>query len=189
MKINDDFKLPGKMTISGRSSSMTAAFVSSIMPMLKPKKEEIKECLEVLGLDEKDIRCVYCGEKASDWDHFRPLVLDKRPTGYISEIKNLVPSCGKCNQSKRNLPWKEFMEKKESGLIIQSEIDSHHERTRRLEHYEDWGKVLKIDFEQLVDKARRDRYWEMCDNLHNEMKRCQSLADEISTIIREKLGK
>ena len=42
-------------------------------------------------------------------DHLRPLVKDKEPTGYISEIHNLVPSCGKCNQSKGNKEWKAWM--------------------------------------------------------------------------------
>jgi hypothetical protein len=30
------------------------------------------------------------------------LVEEKEPIGYISEIRNLVPVCGKCNQSKGN---------------------------------------------------------------------------------------
>ncbi|MDG1250094.1 MAG: HNH endonuclease [Gammaproteobacteria bacterium] len=47
----------------------------------------------------------FCGSTASEWDHLRPLVLDKKPTGYVSEIHNLVPACGKCNQSKGNKPW------------------------------------------------------------------------------------
>jgi endonuclease I len=44
--------------------------------------------------------------KAFNYLNKRPLVVDKKPTGYISEIQNLVPSCGKCNQSKGNKNWK-----------------------------------------------------------------------------------
>jgi endonuclease I len=36
-------------------------------------------------------------------------VLKKKPTGYISEIHNLVPACGKCNQSKGNKEWRQWM--------------------------------------------------------------------------------
>jgi len=45
----------------------------------------------------------------TDWDHLRPLVRNRRPTGFISEIKNLVPSCGPCNQSKGAADWKAWM--------------------------------------------------------------------------------
>ena len=61
----------------------------------------------VIVLGEEGARCAYCGDKASDWDHLRPLVVKRRPTGFISEIANLVPACGKCNQSKGNSPWRE----------------------------------------------------------------------------------
>ena len=30
-------------------------------------------------------------------------------TGFITEIANLVPACGKCNQSKGNKPWRDWM--------------------------------------------------------------------------------
>ena len=60
-------------------------------------------------MDESNFRCSYCRDAASEWDHFRPLVKDKQPTGYITEIHNLVPACGKCNQSKGNKDWKTWM--------------------------------------------------------------------------------
>ena len=53
--------------------------------------------------------CAYCGGVATEWDHLRPLVVNKQPTGYISEIHNLVPACGKCNQSKGNKNWREWL--------------------------------------------------------------------------------
>jgi len=51
----------------------------------------------------------------TDWDHLRPLVRNRRPTGFISEIKNLVPSCGLCNQSKGAADWKAWMTGKARG--------------------------------------------------------------------------
>jgi len=38
------------------------------------------------------LQCSYCGTPATEWDHLRPLVMNKKPTGYISEIHNLVPA-------------------------------------------------------------------------------------------------
>lgn len=103
------FKMPNPVTIIGRTSSITNAFVNGIIPCILPSEEEIKNVLGVLGMDKDTIRCAYCGDRYTEWDHFRPLVKDKRSTGYISEIHNLVPACGKCNQSKGNKDWKEWI--------------------------------------------------------------------------------
>ena len=99
------FKMPVPMKITGRSSSITNAFVNSIIPIMHPSENDIKDSLELLGMTVETIECIYCGSKYTEWDHLRPLVLNKKPTGYISEIQNLVPSCGKCNQSKGNKEW------------------------------------------------------------------------------------
>jgi len=97
--------MPTPMKITGRSSSITNSFINSIIPIIVPTNEQVKEALEILGMDHDSFQCAYCGATASEWDHLRPLVLNKKPTGYISEIHNLVPACGKCNQSKGNKPW------------------------------------------------------------------------------------
>lgn len=100
------FKMPKNVKITGRTSSITNSFVNGIIPCIKPTKEEILECLSILGLDSENLSCAYCGDKCSEWDHFRPIVKDKGPTGFITEIGNLVPSCGNCNQSKSGAYWK-----------------------------------------------------------------------------------
>src|SRR5438132_2839296 len=102
----DAFWLPVPVKITDRISSITNAFISSIIPVILPTEAEAERSLAILALDPADLRCAYCGDKASEWDHLRPLVVKQRPTGYISEIRNLVPSCGKCNQSKGNKEWR-----------------------------------------------------------------------------------
>jgi len=91
MSVLDVFMMPKTVNITGRSSSITNAFVNGIIPAIYPTEEEIMQSLEILGLDANDLRCAYCGDPATEWDHLRPLVKDKKPTGYISEIYNLVP--------------------------------------------------------------------------------------------------
>lgn len=103
------FRMPTPMKITGRSSSITNAFINSIIPVVPPCAEEVQQALKILGMTHENFQCAYCGGVASEWDHLRPLVKDKKPTGYISEIHNLVPSCGKCNQSKGNKEWKTWM--------------------------------------------------------------------------------
>ena len=76
------------MKITGRSSSITNAFINSIIPVIKPSEEDIKEALNVLGMDKENFRCAYCGDGVTEWDHLRPLVINQKPTGFISEIQN-----------------------------------------------------------------------------------------------------
>src|SRR5712691_11638586 len=103
------FQMPAMATMVSRKSSITNAFVNTLIPQITPTPEEIEEALTILGIDIADVRCAYCGDKMTEWDHLRPLVLKQRPTGYISEIANLVPACGKCNQSKGNKAWRVWM--------------------------------------------------------------------------------
>src|ERR1039457_7082974 len=103
------FQMPSVQTMVSRKSSITNAFVNSVIPTIVPTADEIEESLRILGMDHNDVRCAYCGDGSSEWDHLRPLVVNRRPTGFITEIANLVPACGKCNQSKGNKDWKEWM--------------------------------------------------------------------------------
>ena len=85
------FRPPLKIT--SRTSSITNSFVQAIIPNVKPTETELEEALAVLGMSLKNRSCVYCGVSATDWDHLRPLVKYKRPTGFLNEARNLVPSC------------------------------------------------------------------------------------------------
>lgn len=107
--LSNAFRMPTPVKITGRTSSITNSFVNGIIPTVMPSDEEIALALEALGMDALDVRCAYCGDPATEWDHLNAIVLGKRPTGYISEIHNLVPACGKCNQSKGNKPWRSWM--------------------------------------------------------------------------------
>jgi 5-methylcytosine-specific restriction endonuclease McrA len=104
------FQMPTPVSIMGRSSSITNSFINAIIPVVLPTEDELREALSILQMSADDLRCAYCGDRSTEWDHLRPLVVNQRPTGYISEIGNLVPACGKCNQSKGNKPWRSWME-------------------------------------------------------------------------------
>jgi len=48
--------MPTKINITGRTSTVTNAFVSSILPSIEPEKDEIQECLRILGLNANAMR-------------------------------------------------------------------------------------------------------------------------------------
>ena len=82
------------LKITSRASSITNSFVQAIVPTVEFSLEEQEKALAILGMTPNKLSCAYCGAATTDWDHLRPLVKNKRPTGYISELQNLVPSCG-----------------------------------------------------------------------------------------------
>lgn len=173
------FKMPTPMKIVGRTSSITNAFVNGIIPVIEPTDEEIEDALFTLGMNKESIRCSYCGDKYTEWDHFHPLIINKLPTGYISEIHNLVPACGKCNQSKGNKNWKKWMLSDASLSPKTRQIPDLDKKIKKLEDYESKYKPIIIDFENIVGKEKWAMHWENCEKLHKMMQESQKLSDEI----------
>ena len=145
--------MPVPMKITGRSSSITNAFVNSIIPIMHPSENDIKDSLELLGMTVETIECIYCGSKYTEWDHLRPLVLNKKPTGYISEIQNLVPSCGKCNQSKGNKEWLLWINSSAKLSPKSKQVSDLKSRIEKLKKYEEWKVVTKLNID-VVKKKR-----------------------------------
>lgn len=179
--------MPTPVKITGRTSSITNAFVNGIIPCIVPTDEEIRTVLEILGMS-PGIRCAYCGDTYSEWDHFRPLIHKKRPTGYISEIHNLVPTCGKCNQSKGNSNWKEWIQSDAKLSPKTRNISNLDDNINNLEKYEAWSKPTRLNFEEIVGKDLWNQHWENCRKLHEMMQESQRLSDQIKNIIAKGLG-
>src|SRR5258708_14307238 len=146
-------QLPSPGSIAGRSSSITNAFFNSIIPIHEPSEEEVLESLRILASDPEDIRCAYWGDQSSEWDHLRPIITHQQPTGYITEIANLVPSCGKCNQSKGKRHWREWMLSSARLSPTTRHISDLHARVEKLALYEMWKPPTKIDFNTIVSVA------------------------------------
>jgi HNH endonuclease len=178
------FWMPSVQTMVSRKSSITNAFVSAIIPTISPSGEEIEKALTILGMEATDVRCAYCGDKATEWDHLRPLVLNRGPTGFVSEIGNLVPSCGKCNQSKGNKAWRDWMKSKARLSPTGRGVADVADRIVRLDAYEQWRSPTKLDFDTLLGREQWEQYWMLCEDVISELRKCQEVADTI----RAKIG-
>jgi len=189
MSIRKIFKMPKPVSITGRTSTITNSFVNSIIPIKIPTDKEIEECLQILGLDKEDLRCAYCGDKYTEWDHLRPIVAGKRPTGYISEIHNLIPSCGKCNQSKGGKYWKKWILSEAKLSPKKRRISDLNNKIERLQNYEKWGNIKPLDFEKLAGSDLWIKHWKNCQDMHKQMKVAQDVAVEIKNKIRKKTNK
>jgi hypothetical protein len=173
------FQMPSVQTPVSRKSSITNAFVNAVIPVISPTIGEIEQSLEILGLQATDLRCAYCGDKATEWDHLRPLVLNRRPTGFISEIANLVPACGKCNQSKGNKSWRDWMLSGAKLSPTGRGVANIPDRVARLDAFERWLSPTKVDFESIIGRDAWERYWSLCEAVIAEMRQCQQVADTL----------
>ncbi|MDD6564522.1 MAG: HNH endonuclease [Clostridiales bacterium] len=188
MKYADVFKMPKVTKIMNRTSSITNSFVNGIIPCITPTEEEIKNVLDILCMEKDNVKCSYCGDTFTEWDHFRPLVRDKRPTGYISEINNLVPACSKCNQSKGNKHWKDWILSDAQLSPKTRNIPDLDKRIEKLESFEKQTHPIKIDFERIVGSELWKKHWDNCAQLHNYMRECQIVSEQIREIISDALS-
>lgn len=178
-------QLPAPMSVMGRSSSITNAFINAIIPVVEPTEEEELEALRILQINPDDIRCTYCGDKATEWDHLRPIISNQEPTGYITEIANLVPSCGKCNQSKGKAYWRTWMEGKAKLSPRTRGVVDLVERVARLQRFEAWRQPRRIDFATVVGTEMWERHRQNWRSVLELLKKSQELASEIRSIVAQ----
>src|ERR1043165_1818737 len=173
------FQMPTVMKITGRSSSITNAFVNTIIPVIPPTDTEIEQALAILDMTPDDVRCAYCGDTSTEWDHLRPLVDNRKPTGYVSEIANLVPACGKCNQSKGKRHWREWIQSSARRSPATRNLSGIAERIAALERDERWREPLRTDFEAILDPDSWAEHWRNWAAIIELMKASQQHADRV----------
>ena len=173
------FNMPKNVNIKARSSSITNSFFNGIVPVVKPSKEEIREALTVLEQKEDDVRCVYCGDKKTEWDHLHPLIVDKEHTGYITEIANLVPACSKCNQSKGNSDWKKWMLSDADLSPKTRGIKDLDKRIKIIENYDKHFKKQRINLEEIAGKKLWEKYQKAYCSVIFNMEAAQEIMDDI----------
>jgi HNH endonuclease len=182
------FSMPSSQSITGRSSSIRNAFVAAIIPITKPSAADVESVLQILGLSSDDVRCSYCGDKATEWDHLRPLVSGGKPTGYPSSIRNLVPACGKCNQSKGKSDWKVWMCGNARLSPTAKGVFNVADKVRRLEEYERWAMCKPLRIAELVDRLCWDKYYELQKEILAKMREAQETADILRKQIHDRCG-
>lgn len=173
------FRMPSVQTMKSRKTSITNAFVSAIVPVVRPTDNDILEALTILGMTPESVECIYCGDKCNAWDHLRPIVVGRRPTGYISEIANLVPACQPCNSSKGNHSWKQWMLGDAPQSPKRRGVLGLDDRAARLEAYERWRTPTLVNFEVILGRETYEDYWRELDRVIAELERSQAMAETL----------
>lgn len=183
------FRMPTAVKITGRSSSITNSFINAVIPAVPPTEGDIREALAVLGMSPEDITCAYCGDAHTEWDHLRPLVMKQRPTGYITEIQNLVPACGKCNQSKGNKYWRDWIDSKASRSPGSRGVAGLAQRVQRLLAYEQWRTPTHVDFDSLLDAELLASHWKHWEGILAQMRKAQAHAEKLRITLGKALSR
>jgi HNH endonuclease len=179
--------MPSRGSVAGRASSITAAFFQAVTPVVVPTDEEVDEALEILSMDRLQCSCAYCGGTKTEWDHFRPIVEKRRPTGYITEIANLVPACGKCNQSKGNKHWRAWIIGPAPGSPATQRVPELDARIDRLQHFEAWRMPVRLNYSAMVGQLQWDGYMSHLQAVLSAIAAAQSHADVLRREVERQL--
>lgn len=163
-------------------TSLAASFVHAIIPRRLDDNEQSR-LFKAVGIDPQ--RCVYCGDPATDMDHFRGLVKGGRPSGHFHTSDNVVPSCGPCNQSKGGAEWRKWLTGNARRSPSRREISDLEDRIERLSRFEKEAQPFSNpeSFEKLVGAELWEPYWDKLEQIG----RILVEAEKDAEIIRSKL--
>lgn len=183
------FKMPARSTLKQRSSTINNAFAMSITPYIRPDNSELNDYYKKLKIEEN--QCAYCLRKGigSGRDHLKPLVHNGMPTGYITDIHNLVPCCSECNSSKGSKTFEEWY--KSSKNIVRLKNFGLSEKNIE-EHYEtilEFSSNISdpIDFEKILGKELWSEYKKRKEDLNRQLKENQEFCDMLCSKIKKSI--
>ncbi len=185
MDLKKCFKMPrASLTkLTRLESVLNNAFACAVLPADTPSDAELRETLQTLGMDPTSVRCVYCGDAWTEWDHFRPIIEKGKPTGYFSHIGNLAPCCGPCNQSKGGKNWRKWITSKARLSPQSRKIANLDLNIARLDTFELWSKALRIDVRSSGSKEHWRRYDDNLHRLKELIRESAVIADELKRAI------
>ena len=179
MKVSSIKKYLRPSTVMGRKSTFANAFASALAPHDIYVQVEVAEAIRDLGQDpDAELQCVYCGAEAATWDHVFNRVVKGDFSGHDHRVRNLVPCCRTCNESKGQKPWREFFETRNPP--------DKEERIRRMEQFLGSADAQPIGMEAMRHKAGEEllRFLEIRSQVFDLM----AEADRLAAIIRQKVA-
>jgi 5-methylcytosine-specific restriction endonuclease McrA len=181
--ISPERSLASRPKITGRLTSLAAAFVHAIIPRRVDKDAQAK-LYKQFSID--SAKCVYCGREATDSDHFRAIVKSGKPSGYFHTIDNIVPSCGPCNQSKSGADWKLWMSGKAKGSPNKKGVADLSKRIDMLSRFAASANAIHLseaDLRNAVGADLWDGYWRRLDAIKGHLNDAQAEAEKIRGIL------
>lgn len=162
----------------GRKSTFANAFASALAPYDTYDQGIINKAIKDLDQDpDEELQCVYCGAEAATWDHVYNRVVKGEFSGHGHHIRNLVPCCRTCNESKGQKSWRDFLETRD---LPDKEL-----RVQRIEKFLSDANAQPIGIDDMRRKAgpELEKFLEVRSQIFDLMKE----ADRLAAIIREKV--
>lgn len=173
-KING-FKYPAADQIAGRTSTICRSMACTMLSREACSPKQEIEWLKFFP----EKTCAYCGKKATHLDHLHALIIDRMPTGYGTEVANLVPCCTECNQPKGNMYWEDFMRSDMCHHVGDLETtDPHLAMEKRIAIITEFQKAMapkKVD----IDEAILYKWKGMLYDFDEKLKEAQEVLLEI----------
>ena len=135
-------------------------------------RDEIHQVLDFFGKDRPE--CVFCGSRdVKRWDH---LVAVKE--GGETVLGNMVPACARCDDSKRNLPFEEWMKSGVGGSPTSRGISDVDQRIEQIKGYIQHFGYVPRTLEQRLDEREQGR-------LRNIRSRLQEVRQDTEKLIQD----
>lgn len=178
MKISSIKNYLRSSTIKSRKSTVASAFASALAPHDSYDQETVADAMRDLDQDpDSELECVYCGAEAATWDHVFNRVVKGNFSGHGHRIRNLVPCCRTCNESKGQKPWRDFLDTRNPP---DKEV-----RVRRMERFLGNTDAQPIDIEDMKQKAPED--FALFIEIRERVYQLMAEADELAANIRQKV--
>lgn len=166
-------------TIVGRKSTFSNAFASALAPHDIYNLATVTEAMRDLDQDpDAELQCVYCGAQAATWDHVFNRTVKGEFSGHGHRVRNLVPCCRTCNESKGSKSWREFLDK-----LSPPDKDV---RISRMERFLGGANAQPINTEAMRHRAGEElkQFLEIRSQVFDLM----AEADRLAAIIRQKVA-
>lgn len=164
-------------TIMGRKSTFANAFASALAPHDAYTMAALADAMRDLGQDpDAELVCVYCGQPAATWDHVFNRVVKGDFSGHGHRIRNLVPCCRSCNESKGQKAWRTYLD-----VLDPPDKEA---RVARMEAFLSTADAQPVGTEAMRHKAgaELERFLEIRAQVFDLM----TEADRLAVIIRQK---
>lgn len=139
-------------------------------------QQEMAEVLAFFGTD--DPECVFCGSReVRRWDHLVPI-----NGGGETVLGNMVPACARCDDSKRHLPFEEWMISDARHSPKSRDVQGVDQRIARIKAYvQHFGYRVQPQPERLNEQERQ--------RLSEIESMLQKLREEIDALIADYRGR
>ncbi len=186
--MDNKFKMPGQANLRNRSSTINNAFAIAITPYLPPSSDNLGWYYDELKISPR--QCGYCLQASDSVDHIMPLVRKGLPTGYITDIYNLIPCCSTCNSKKGAKDFRNwYLEKNNiSRLHALGLSDGQiHERYTIICRFIEKHMPEPLDYEKILGKENWEQYKKrkqrMIEQLKDDQKFCDELKQKIEAYV------